>query len=328
MPEKQKSQVYYFSLRYSNKKHSVDDFLHMNEDFQEVLEEIADKWIFQLEMTINEDGIENPHYQAYIHTEEKTRETALAKIFNDGQFSGCQVSRSSTNGINALKNYCMKQDSRIAGPWADEEQYLGSDLPSFLLPWQQQVKDWVDKPPNNRTINWICDPNGNMGKSIFCKYMDFYHGGLKLTYGNARDLLNLVCKMPNLNLYMFDLTRTKPVLFADTDMYSAMEDIKNGYIINTKYETDRVLMNPPHMVCFANELPKTHLLTGDRWRVWIFDSNDKKSAKLVPFTKKMYQKRLNEAIIILEDDEILEEQDPAEALEKLQKQFTWEDDDN
>ena len=53
-----------------------------------------------------------------------------------------------------------------------------------------------------------------------------------------------------------------------SELYSAFEGIKNGMFVNYKYETQQVLMDPPHVVCFSNEVPDVSALSQDRWEVY------------------------------------------------------------
>lgn len=174
----------------------------------------------------------------------------------------------STPGIIALKNYCMKSDTRVAGPWADTLQYLGGDLIQELYPWQGDIKERVDGPVHPRNIDVLYNQDGNIGKSAFCKYMAFHYGAPVCGWGKAGDILNLVSKVPNRPVYLFDLSRSKPQDWARDDIAAAMEGIKNGCFMNTKYETKQVLMNTPHVWMFCNLLPNLSSMSADRWCIW------------------------------------------------------------
>lgn len=97
--------------------------------------------------------------------------------------------------------------------------------------------------------------------------MSFHHKVPKLTFGKASDLLNLVAKMKGRRGYIFDCSRTVPKDQSMDDIYCAMENIKNGHFTNTKYETEEILMDPPHIICFSNWLPDLSKLSRDRWIV-------------------------------------------------------------
>lgn len=61
---------------------------------------------------------------------------------------------------------------------------------------------------------------------------------------------------------IFDLPRC----CLDRVNYAAIENLKNGHIVNFKFETGSKLFNPPNVVVFANKPPETlELLSVDRW---------------------------------------------------------------
>ena len=123
-------------------------------------------------------------------------------------------------------------------------------------------------PADDRTINYVYDPKGNMGKSKFVKYMAYHHGSIMLPWGRTGDLLNLVCKLGARDAYFFDLSRSKPQDWAKDDIAAAMEQVKNGYIVNLKFETGMFLMEPPHVWCFSNQPPNMGSMSYDRWKLW------------------------------------------------------------
>lgn len=162
----------------------------------------------------------------------------------------------------------MKTDTRVNGPWSDKKLYLGQDLPTVLYPWQEEVKSRCMADPDDRTINYIWDPEGNTGKSKFSKYMCYHHKALMLPWGKTGDLLNLVIKRGGKDIYLFDLSRSRPQDWARDDIAAAMEQVKNGHVVNLKYETDDFMMNPPHVWCFSNQPPNLSSISIDRWKVW------------------------------------------------------------
>lgn len=233
---------------------------------QAYFEQNCSKWIFQAEQTVN-DGKFNPHYQMYFNMKEKVRPKQLAISLND-KFRGIEIRACSNDGKEALKKYCMKSETRVAGPWSDSPIYTGSDLPSKLYPWQSKLKYFlVNEAPDDRTILWVADVKGCTGKSKFMKYMGFHHNALCLGYAQNKDIINCVFNNMGRKIYMFDLTRAKPSDYSSNDLYSSIESIKNGHIFNGKFTTGVAYMNPPHVVCFANFEPDFKKLSLDRWAV-------------------------------------------------------------
>lgn len=265
--KKQKTQegpVYHHSIRWSV-QHTTEN----RDKFQKWLRNNCDKFIFQAEDTVN-----NPHYQGYCHTVIKNRSTTLARGAND-DLRGVDIRPASTNGLTKLKTYCMKDETRVDGPWADKRLYLGQDLwPIERWPdWQRSLFEKLQSNPDDRTLRWIYDPLGQNGKSKFLKYLSYKWDSLALGYGHSVDTLNLVSKFPNKQHYGFNLTRCKPSNISELDLYAAMESIKDGHFINLKYETAEIIMCPPHVTVFANHLPKMHMVSLDRWKIFEIENH-------------------------------------------------------
>jgi len=57
--------------------------------------------------------------------------------------------------------------------------------------------------------------------------------------------------------------------------YGEIEDIKNGFITNFKYETGSKKFNAPHVVIFSNDPPfDTTAFSKDRWKIHKIVNND------------------------------------------------------
>ena len=275
MPKVDKeSNIYHFGVRWS-----VEHNREHKEAMHQWLKQVADKYVFQAEFTEDaETKKPNPHYQGYFHTVKKNRPTTMAIAANP-ILRGVNVQASSTAGITSLKGYCMKMESRVAGPWADKKIYMGADLWAFerMPPWQREMLDKLAMPPGDRKMFWIYDPTGNSGKTKFAKTLCFRHDAVGLGYGNSTDVLNLVSKFVGKRIYCWNLTRAKPANLSELDLYSAMESVKDGFFINLKYETAQVLMDPPHVLVMANHVPKYAHISADRWDVLLL-----KDGKLTP----------------------------------------------
>jgi len=187
---------------------------------------------------------------------------------------------SSTAGIKYLQDYAMKTDTRVAGPWADRRIYMGQDLIQNLYPWQQEIKTQVEEEPDDRTINVLYNEAGNIGKSAFCKYMAYHFKAPVCGWARSGDILSLVSKMPNMPVYLFDLSRSKPQDWAKDDIPAAMEGIKNGLFVNTKYDVTQVIMACPHVWMFCNNLPNLSSMSRDRWRFWSVNPISKELVRL------------------------------------------------
>lgn len=189
----------------------------------------------------------------------------------------------------------MKDETRVRGPWADKPikpKYSGKDLPTTLYAWQTDVLQRCQTEPDDRTVNYIYDPNGNTGKSKFSKYMWYHHGAVFLPWGRTGDILNYVCKNKDAGVFFFDLSRAKPQDWARDDISAAIEQIKNGMIVNMKYETCGVTFMPPHVWVFSNQLPNLSSMSKDRWSIYTITA----LRELVPYKIRRDDRREGEPI--------------------------------
>lgn len=213
---------------------------------------------------------DNYHYQCWAHVRDKLRPKALASLLEEEGLTGVVVQPASNVGKHALRTYSMKGKTRVMGPWGDHDIYMGQDLvdEKDFYPWQKELLQLIYTPADKRTVHWICDLEGKKGKSEFSKILGMKHDCINLDYGENRNLMNLVSKFQHKKCYLFDLTRCKPKAYESGDLYSAIEKVKNGVIVNQKYETNIHYMRAPHVIVFANVFPEIGNLTRDRWKLY------------------------------------------------------------
>lgn len=128
--------------------------------------------------------------------------------------------------------------------------------------WQKEILSKMEGPISHRDIVWVYDAVGNSGKTMLCKYIVLKNQGTSnlayyLGYGKAWDVKYALSKIKEEfpRLLIFDFTRTKPVLFEMSEIYSVIEEIKNGIYLSTKFESSMVVTRIPHVIVFSNELP-------------------------------------------------------------------------
>lgn len=240
---------------------------------------------------IGESG--TPHLQGYIEFEFKKRPITI--------FGIKQIHWEGAKGnLDANLKYCSKDCDGINN-MTFIHGYKGPTklkVIKELRPWQQSTIELIDMEfcqDDNRSINWIYDKEGMAGKTQFCKYMTTVEKQLLIiTGGGYKDIA--CC----LNLYMdnkdFDINDRTVVFFnvpRDSDdsgmiSYKALESLKDGLITSTKYESRTLVFNSPSVWVFSNNLPETHKLSADRWKIYTI-----KDHKLCNFVKSR----------VLEDDE-------------------------
>lgn len=273
------SQVINSSFRYSLpsdwKLGDGQETIRLGNTLQNYLVETLDvsKYCFQLECTRAENDPKgaNYHFQGCFSLKRKVRVSTLCKKLNFTRWRGMEISP--VHSKTCVERYSTKTESRVdvKYTWSDEVEvqlYNGTDLPDVLLHWQSVLESYIKGVIDDRRILWIYDPVGAGEKSRFCKYMDWCYRTVTIGYSSSVDALYTVSKTKNARAYLFDLTRTKPKLFSNGDLYSTLESVKNGHFMNSKYESKVVLMDVPHVVVFSNQLPELESLSQDRWCIY------------------------------------------------------------
>lgn len=137
-----------------------------------------------------------------------------------------------------------------------------------LRPWQQKVVDKINTVADERTINWLWEDVGGIGKTSLCKLLCAKYGAL-LVSGKAADMKYLITEYNQNNpgcfpkCILFDVPRTSMGYLS----YTGMEEIKNGLFASTKYECKMLIFNCPHVFVFANSEPDYGAMSTDRWNI-------------------------------------------------------------
>lgn len=121
----------------------------------------CDWYVFQ-EETGETTG--TPHLQGTICLKQRQRWPALHKWDTSIYFK-------ETLSVSASVAYCTKVATRTGKIYA-----YGIGIPEETVVeepygWQLKVQKIIDGPPDKRTIHWVYDPIGNMGKTTYCKYL-------------------------------------------------------------------------------------------------------------------------------------------------------------
>lgn len=213
------------------------------------------KFVFQEET--GEHG--TPHLQGYIDFGVKLRPK---KLFND------KIHWEKCRNIKKSIEYCQKENTRTGQVF-----YCGLKRPKTLKlitklrQWQKHILDICLAEPDDRTIYWFYEKIGGVGKSAFVKLLCAKHGAL-LCSGKASDIKYLIVKYNEKHnaypeIILYDIPRSS----LDYVSYTGIEEVKNGCFTSSKYECEMVIMNSPHIICFANEEPDYNTMSKDRWKV-------------------------------------------------------------
>lgn len=137
-----------------------------------------------------------------------------------------------------------------------------------LYDFQKWVVQLVRTDPDQRSIYWLWEGRGNVGKSSLARFL-VYHFGAVVTAGKASDIKNMVfrvCDKQGVSplVIICDIPRS----YANYVSFTGIEEVKNGCFGNTKYECETVLAAFSHVICFANAEPLDQgVMSSDRWKI-------------------------------------------------------------
>lgn len=235
------------------------------------------RWCFQQEMGTETGYL---HYQMRVSLISKKRLPTMI-TWMATNMPAIRVSATSNPTFYAGNEfYVMKIDTRVNGPWCDRDDVNTLLIPTRLrnapnwYPWQQTVLDKISLPPDDRTINVIVDHRGGNGKSVLSLYLMAHQRAQRIpVQKDPRDIMRMIMNCPKRTCYFIDLPRATSNNNQCT-MYTAIEEIKNGYCYDDRYHFKQELFEPPHVWVFTNHLPDTKMISMDRWRLWTIANNN------------------------------------------------------
>lgn len=205
---------------------------------------------------IGEQG--TPHLQGYVEFNKKVRPSEHIK--------NKRIHWEKTKG-NKEQNieYCTKDNNYVTNikfkkPLKDPLE--GKELYEY----QKEILELIKTEPNDRTINWYWEDEGNVGKSALTKHILMNYKAIMVT-GKGNDIKHgiaeYILKNEEVDIVIMDFERS----LEEYVNYSAIEQIKNGCFFSGKYESNQVLFNSPHIIVFANFKPEKDKLSRDRWNI-------------------------------------------------------------
>lgn len=216
----------------------------------ETLETILSEDEYIIGKEVGDSG--TPHLQGYVSFKKKVR--PMEKIKNPRiHWEKCKGNREQNI------NYCSKDKDFVTN--IKLKKPLKVLLETQLYPWQRSIIDIISSEPDDRTIHWFWEANGCTGKTTFAKYLSHKFGAIPLE-GKKNDILYCAAMFES-DLYIWDLERCMEEYVS----YGALEKIKNGYFMCSKYESKPIIRNSPHVIVFANFAPDIKNLSKDRWNI-------------------------------------------------------------
>jgi Putative viral replication protein. len=227
----------------------------------------CNKWIYGKEIGEND----TPHLQGFLVLNTKDRLSGIKKKFGN-RYHFEKMKGTEEEAVR----YCCKDgditygDSIFPDCWLEKPK-LQRNVEDTLIkkenffPWQKEISDIINNNEiDDRSIYWIWESQGNQGKTAFTKFQCYNNNALLIRKGKMADIMNSAFNYKNeLRLIICDIPRCS----GNSISTSAIESLKDGIIINTKYETGQVIIPSPKIIIFSNYYPETSGLSKDRWKI-------------------------------------------------------------
>lgn len=259
-----RSQHIYWTFTFNN--YGLDDL----EIFVALLKELCKCYAFKKEK--GKEG--TPHLQGFLTLLKKTTLIGLKKhkilstlhweVRKGSEMENIiYVCKEETSVDNIIYQYGYVKKLEII-----KELILIKDL----RPFQQRIIDLLDEN-NDRRINWVYDQTGSAGKTQLIKYIEHYYNSICCSGGKNADIFNLfwnyidedkknIKLLNNLKCFVYNVGRDH--IFKQ---YLVLENIKDGFITNSKFKCGVMNFNSPVVIVLANHAPDLTAMTEDRWNV-------------------------------------------------------------
>lgn len=171
--------------------------------------------------------------------------------------------------------YCVKDETCVPGTRKanfdieEPPRKVVSDLAGIdLFWWQREILDLYNEVPDKRKVYWYWEPTGAVGKSSFVRHMKIIHPRRVWSCsGNAADIkygfINRHKQWGDVKMVFLNLCRCAEGHIS----YNAIESLKDGDLFSTKYESEDLVFERPHVVVFANIPPDESKMSADRWDI-------------------------------------------------------------
>lgn len=247
-------------------------------ELKEFLNRICSEACFQYEVGSEKGKL---HIQGALTLEgPRMSKAALLKLF-EGRFKNVAgLTLTAIYDKVATQAYVTKTEGRVKGPfYAGKNEIHDLEFSKMKLrKWQQQLYDLLVgedlQKLKDRKVIWVQNSKGNSGKSWFQKWLRIGQKQIVVRslpvdgVDRIMSAVNIITKKTKIDVFCYDLTRTQGENQSFKDLFSTVEQIKNGYVIDCMYgKYNESYFDPPVVIIFTNEdiANYKHYLSEDRW---------------------------------------------------------------
>lgn len=242
------------------------------ETIKTYLDAKADKFVFGKEICPTTG---TPHLQGYMEFKNSKKWSTI--VSSCAPFKRAN-SRKAKGDLKANYDYTTKEQRGV---------YLGGFSPEKitykvnidLYDWQKEICEKLNEKPDDRTINWIWESKGGIGKTTFQKYVFQNFKNVCILSGKGSDMKHGIVSFMEKHgetpdIVLINIPRSSSGFVS----WTGIEEIKDMFFYSGKYEGGQVCGMPPHVYVFANTGPPEETFSSDRLNV--MDLNEEKDDDL------------------------------------------------
>jgi len=131
-----------------------------------------------------------------------------------------------------------------------------------LNEWQERLHRELQMEGDDRSVRFIVDTNGGMGKSYFCRWYLTQYPVITQVFsvGKRDDLAHALDTSKK--VFLFNMPRGSMELL----QYGLIESMKDRIVFSPKYNSiTKIMQHKIHVVVFCNEMPDMTKMTNDRY---------------------------------------------------------------
>lgn len=132
-----------------------------------------------------------------------------------------------------------------------------------LRTWQQELNAKLNLQAHDREVIFLVDLIGNTGKTWFARYYCSNHVSAQIILPGKKADMAYVLRQ-DIRVLFVDAPRSKQGEYLQ---YDFLEEVKNGFVFSSKYESRVKTLASCHVVVSMNEMPDMSKLSQDRYHI-------------------------------------------------------------
>lgn len=151
--------------------------------------------------------------------------------------------------------------------------YFNTEMGSKVYPTDLQFdlqEFWISEGDNCRSVCCVVDSTGCTGKSWYSVWLEEMKLAVRVPQMPYDKIAGFLMDQPKYGRYVFDLTKVAGKKKDMDELFSVIEELKNGQISDWRYRGRRwkyQLGKPVMVLVLCNSLPKSEVLSKDRWKI-------------------------------------------------------------